>query len=278
MSLNSEEVTPQGVDKIARYNWEEENSPGDLLYIHKSKLSVDPTYQRDPKSDKKVIEIAKSWNWVSLGAIIVAQRENGQLFVVDGQHRVLAAMKRSDVKELPCVVHKSGGAIEEATAFIESNTGRQAVKTHEQHRARLVYGDDVAVHVQRLLDEGGKFISTGGSPANGLRCLGVMYKLARNNPRDLDRVWPLIAELTEGHHTSERVVEGLVYIERNMPEGDSLTSKRWSGRIISIGNDELVKAAGEGAAFFAKGGAKPWAAGIVNRINKGLKKKLEVIK
>jgi hypothetical protein len=62
-----------------------------------------------------------------------------------------------------------------------------------------------------------------------------------------------------------------------MPEGESLTDKRWAERLISIGNDDLLKAANDGAVFFSKGGSKAWATGMVNRINKGLKKPLEIV-
>lgn len=271
-----ESKTPLGVDKLSRYGWETQNKKGDLRWLPKTCLNVDGSYQRDPKHRTKILDIARNWNWVSLAAIVVSQRSDDTYWVIDGQHRVMAAMKRSDVDLLPCVVHQIDNVQREAEAFIDTNTGRKPVQAHEKHKAALLARDEVAIMVQELLDSGGKHICTGGSAADGIKCIGLLNKLVSRSYDDLATIWPLICELTRGVYCSERIVDGLLFIEKHMPEGQSLSDRRWRNRILSIGNDDLVKAAGEGAAFFSKGGARPWAAGMINRINKGLRTKLEV--
>jgi len=266
----------KGVDKVARYGWQTKNEPGKLAWVDKRLLNVDESYQRAPKHLTKIIQIAKEWNWVSLAAIVVAKRPDGKLFVVDGQHRALAAMKRSDVQSLPCIVHNITHVSDEAKAFIESNAGRKPVTAMEQHKAKLLSGCKIAAELERLMEEGGKKFATGGSSADGLKCVSVMNRLIARNHDELLAIWPLVCSLTRGTYMSERIIEGLVYIQSRMPDGESLSDSRWAKRLESIGINELEKAAAEGAAFFSKGGAKAWAVGMVNRLNKGLQKKLEI--
>lgn len=269
------EKTPFGVDKVERYGWKAQNKKGDLAWLPKTCLNVDGSYQRSPKHRTKILEIARDWNWISLAAIVVAKRKNGTYWVIDGQHRALAAMQRSDIDLLPCVVHEVESIQSEAEAFIDTNAGRKPVQAREKHKAALLAKDPVAISVQGLIESGGKHICSGGNSSDGIKCVGLLNKLVSSSYDDLSRIWPLICELTRGTYCSERIIEGLLFIEKRMPDGQSISDKRWAERILSIGNDELLKAAGEGAAFFSKGGARPWAAGMINRINKGLRTKLE---
>ena len=115
--MNTEEKVHNGnITKVERYNWKMQDSPGALRMVKKGDLQVDHTYQRNA-NEMKLIAIAKDWSWIACGAIVVADRE-GVLFVVDGQHRVLAARKRSDIAELPCLVFKTHEAKQEAKGFL----------------------------------------------------------------------------------------------------------------------------------------------------------------
>lgn len=269
------EKHPNGDDKVTRYGWEMTNQPGELRYVNKNQLNVDHEYQREAKHKSKIMTIARNFNWISLAVLVVARRENGELWVVDGQHRLIAAKQRADIQLLPCAIHDVYDIQKEATAFLETNSGRKAIKASEKHKAALMCGDPVAEKVQELFDTGGKHIVT-GNVANGIKCISSMNKLVSNNLEDLEAVWPLICELTKDDYCGERLIEGLVYIEKRMPKGQSLSDKKWSERLLKIGHSELTRAASEGAAFFSKGGAKPWALGMVNRINKNLRYKLDI--
>lgn len=274
--LHRGEKNPQGDDKIGRYGWGIKNNPGELCYVDKRELNVDHDYQRNARYKNKILNIARNWNWMSLAALVVARRSDGQLWVVDGQHRLIAAGQRSDVKTLPCIIHDVTDVKKEAAAFLETNAGRKPILSADKHKAALMAGDDTAIRVQGLFDMGGKHIAHTSTTANGIKCIGLMNRLVANNYDELLRIWPLICDLTQDKYCNERIVDGLVYIEKNMPAGRSLTDSRWTKRLLSVGSDELIKAAGEGAAFFSKGGAKPWATGMINRINKGLMHRLEI--
>lgn len=96
------ELTPLGLDKVQRYGWTMQDKQGEQRQINKNLLLVNDDYQRTA-SASKILEIASEWSWIGCGVIIVAKRD-GSYWVIDGQHRVLAAKRRSDIKEMPCLV------------------------------------------------------------------------------------------------------------------------------------------------------------------------------
>lgn len=264
--------TPQGMDKVSRYKWDLQDMPGQLKRIDKADIRFDEAYQRQI-NHAKVRAIARDWSWLALGVITVAQRE-GRYFAVDGMHRVSAAMLRSDVSDLPCVVFQSSSVKDEAKAFIRANTNRKAVTTAQSHKAKIVAGDEVAIFVQSLLDSAGLQVSTSSHKAGGIKCLGVMHKLAKNRRDALLRAWPLVCEVSDGHPINERVLEGLVYLAAHASQ--DINERKWRERIIRLGHGGIKAAAESAAAYYAKGGARVWADGIAQALNKGLQHKMEL--
>lgn len=101
--------------KIDRYGWTVKDKPGEMKMLHKSVLKVHPSYQRHALK-QKIASIASSWSWVAAGAIIVGER-GGEYWVIDGQHRVLAAHNRADIDKLPCIIFVTDDVKQEARGF-----------------------------------------------------------------------------------------------------------------------------------------------------------------
>ena len=59
-----------------------------------------------------------------------------------------------------------------------------------------------------------------------------------------------------------------------MPEGESLTDKKWALKLAELGADKLAEAANKAASYYSAGGARIWAVGILELMNKGLRNKL----
>ena len=73
-------------------------------------LHIDPTYQRSidtAPSQTLIRRIAVHWDWGLCQPLTVAKRDDGMLYVIDGQHRLAAAKARHDIYDLPCVVVSS---------------------------------------------------------------------------------------------------------------------------------------------------------------------------
>ena len=139
-----------------------------LAWIRVDALAVDPSYQRslDPESSRTLVrEIARRWDWRLCQPLAVAQRPDGTLFVVDGQHRLEGAIARGeaqtragiphDVVELPCVVAPVATAAEEAATFTGLNRKRRSLTAVEIHRAQLVAGETGAAEIASLIADAG---------------------------------------------------------------------------------------------------------------------------
>ena len=63
-------------------------------------LQIDEGYQRgieEGGSQSLIRRIAQGWDWRLCQVLVVARREEGGLFVVDGQHRLAAARMRGGI-------------------------------------------------------------------------------------------------------------------------------------------------------------------------------------
>ena len=248
--LLKNETTSHGLDKVEHYGWTIEDTPGQLTWLKKSELLIDHSYQRSAKPGR-VLKIVQNWSWLACGVIIVAKRlDDGKWrhFVIDGQHRVLASLKRSDIDTLPCLVFHTKSAVEEAAGFYDANTNRRMPTSIEKWRAMLLARDESAMIVDDLITSIGRSVASVSGPT-GVRCLSSMLRA--------------VSAL------HERVFEGLFYIERNLPAGQSLTDRRWQDRVIRTGFENLLAAANRAAGFYSKGGPKIYATGMLEQLNRG---------
>jgi hypothetical protein len=275
MHADIETVHGKTKTKVERYGWEVQDEPGKMEYISKHLLRVDERYQRNA-AQSRILVLARNWSWFACGALQVARRTEGGTtvyYVVDGGHRHGAAMRRADIEKLPCLVFESTGVPDEARAFLTSNTNRRAMYSVEKFKALREVGDKNALLVDELLQQSGRTPSS-ASGATTVGCLSALLRAAKENRAALQSVWPVLAEACHGRSIIDKVVQGLVYIEARMPDGESLRDARWRKRVVSIGGDELVSAAVRAASFYARGGGRVYAKGMLNSINKGLRQKI----
>ena len=259
------------VDKVKRYGWDQTDQPGTLRVISKHDLKIDHTYQRDA-NDAKVKSIARDWSWVAFGALIVAER-HGRFYVIDGQHRLNAALMRSDIRTLPCVVFDATSIEDEAGGFLQSNKNRKPISSLETYRAKLVSGDETALYLQDLFERNGVEV-VAHTQVFGVKCVAIITRLAEQKRDALEAMFPIAVAIAkaEGVSVKERIIESLCYLQHY---GDQdLSSGTWRARILRLGHVELMRAAGEGAAFHARGGAAAWASGVMQALNKGIRNKL----
>lgn len=260
--------------KVDRYKWTKLDAMGELKMLPKSTLEVDHAYQRQP-SELKTKEIASDFSWVGFGAIVVADRGDGRFFVIDGQHRVLAALRRSDIDRVPCVVFAMESLSEEAQAFLVLNTNRKPLTGLAKHNAMVESGQPVASRVATLVASVNRTMVESSSCAG--RVVGCVTGLQRNMAADADvttKMFLLLDKVVGDRPIKEMLLEGLIWIEQKMPAGESLTDKRWRDRLVSVGYDDLNVEAKRAAAAFGKGGRAVWGRGMLRAINRGLRTKL----
>jgi hypothetical protein len=141
---------------------------------------VDHLYQREEVSESNTLSIASEWSFSLCGALVVMERTDGTLWIVDGQQRFLAARRRGDIAELPCIVFQSAGLESEALAFVGVNTSRKAVPARAKWAARLMAGKYPEVEIATWLEAHGLRVTADGKCANGVdfpRTLVDLWKL-----------------------------------------------------------------------------------------------------
>lgn len=263
------ETTHKGVDKIAFYKWAQPEAEGEFRRINKRLLNINrEVYQRDGYKTK-VLELASNWSWIACGVLIVASR-NGVLWIVDGQHRKLAADRRSDIQELPCMVFHVDEVREEARAFLSANTNRRPVSALDKFRASLAAGDEVARKVQDALDAAGLRLATASKEARDFKSVAMAQKIAATDYDGLIAVLQLCGELAtaESAPVHARLLSGLYYIHSRIDGG--VENPRLRKRIKQVGASALVAAANKAAAYYGQSGSKVCADGMMQAINHGL--------
>lgn len=266
-----ERIHNGNLSKVERYGWSIADQPGRFTMLPKEALLIDDdTYQRvvDDK-DGKVLRIASEWSWVACGAIIVAQR-GSSFYVIDGQHRKRAADRRSDIRNLPCLVFQTDGPREEAAGFLRANKERKAMTAAQSFNAKLTAGIRSAVVTAELVRSIGRRVQN-NTDINTVRCVGAVMKCVEGDEAALRRIWPLVAKVCEGTTFRDNILLGAFYIETHLPTNESLASKPWGARFVALGADELSQSISKARAYYAGGGAKIYARGITQAINKGMK-------
>lgn len=196
---------------------------------------------------------------------------------IDAQHRLLGALKRADVDEVPCMIFESSGAADEAGVFLRVNGSRTGVQFVAKMKAMLVQKDPTALHVQRLVSEAGRTMSSASGPTT-VACLSTIVRLHIKSPDVLASIWPIVIDLCRGVAIVDRIVDGLAYVEARLPEGTSLADKKWRDRILRIGPENLARSINAASSFYTAGGPRIWANGILEALNKGIREgnKLEL--
>lgn len=113
-------------------------------FLYVNQLKTDESYQ-SPVNESQVNKITKNFNPDFLHTIVVAQRENGDLYILDGQHRVVA-LKRIGFKEVEAVVHTRMSMEEEAEMYRMLNE-RPTKSPNAKAKAELQAGYPVAIAI-----------------------------------------------------------------------------------------------------------------------------------
>jgi hypothetical protein len=267
------------VTKIERYNWADTSKPGALEWIEKDLLLVDSTYQR-AENEAKVHAIARGWSWPAVGALIVAVRE-GKYYVIDGGHRLQAAMRRADVARLPCVVFESSGMKEEAQAFLDSNTLRKPVTAVEKFKAMKWAGNEAAIAIAEMCDEHDVTVTSSSHANSGkssVKCIYALLLLYRTSEATFRRIWPLAVELCDGQLMHHRVVMSLFHIERKLDWiSASLLKKPWVDRVRALGSEGIMQATAKAATYHGKSNESVWVEGVLKALNHGARNRLSLM-
>jgi hypothetical protein len=173
-------------------------------------------------------------DWFQFGVLIIAHR-NGEYFVVDGEHRLTAALSLEELDLLPCMLYDFDGTLHEAEIFIKLQVSRKSLVTRDLHKAELFIGGEFGAVAQKSQE----FIES-------LDCesypLSTIRLLRRQKSRAFTRIAPLIPELVGTATLRKDFIEAAVYLEDvlgKLDEPESLATTHRQ-RLFGMGYEPLV--------------------------------------
>lgn len=138
-----------------------------LQYLPPDRLRVDTSYQRTLDTDTSrtlIRRIAQHWNWDLCQPLVIARRQDGGLYVIDGQHRLEAARMRGDIPQLPAVVVEYGNAADEAASFVHLNQQWRPLSKIDLFKAAVASGDTEATAILDAVHRAGLTIAPHRNP------------------------------------------------------------------------------------------------------------------
>lgn len=198
----------RNIDRVERYDWVKPGDTGRQCKVSVDDLKIDHAYQRVEVSENNTLAIARAFDWVAFNSIVVMERANGDKYVVDGQQRLLAARRRGDIRDVPCVLFKSDGRDHEARAFLSLNVRRKNVTAVAKFNASVRAGMNPEKQIADWLatqglvvTEDGKDMSGVDFPSNLIRSWNLNKDACRNAvliQRDVNGTEPLHSTCHKG--------------------------------------------------------------------------------
>jgi hypothetical protein len=264
--------TVQGMAKELLYKWSKADQMGTMMMVNKHEISVDPRYQRDVNEAKR-LKIASDFRWPGFGVLTCALRKNGSLYVIDGQHRLAAAMNRTSVTEVPCIVFDVVDDVAfEAEMFILANKNRKPVTARETYRADLMRGDPVSLACEALVTSHNYTVTApdrhipGNAVGRYITCIRALKTAMALHPDITKAMFPLLIDIAGGGHIAQRVFVGVIECERRIRiHGHTLLDHR--DKLIAAGQDAIAAEIFRTAEFRRSSGPRVWSEGVLNVVN-----------
>lgn len=151
---------------------------GRLEVVKIEDLHRDMSYQR-PINQELVDQIARKWDIAAAGPIVVSRRANGDLYIVNGQHRTAAARQVGETEIIAQVLNGLTAA-EEAVLRLKGNV-RRTDKPQERFQAQLTAGDPESHAIKQIVEALGGVVNTSPQATYGINAVSSLEGLYRRD-------------------------------------------------------------------------------------------------
>lgn len=126
---------------------------GNFKVIKVADLKIDRSYQRDLDEDR-VVAMAAAFQRELLGVPVVTSRGNGEVYVIDGQHR-RALAERVGLTDMLCRIVTCKSIQDEARLFLDLNGLVAAVQAYAKFHARITAREPIAIAINTIVEAEG---------------------------------------------------------------------------------------------------------------------------
>lgn len=223
------------------------DSMGSAEVLTIAAINIDEDYQRDLRHGF-VSELARNYDIVKAGAILVNERADSTLWCVDGQHRMTAADQAGEQEIFAHVTH---GLTKEQEAELRlARNNRKSDNVFEKFRTRLVMGDEKAHAMVELARQHGTELNLQANIHHGINALvtaEVLYDAGGGNGVWLGRTLRFLNETFEGELRGTNVGANMLkavawFIDRHAAQGEARL-KDMRERIARIGMEDIDRKA-----------------------------------
>ena len=216
------------------------DAAGEFDVLDIAVLRTDPAYQRE-LSMEKVNEFARAWSYKAAGSAIVGRRANGDLFIVDGQHRCAAAATAGKTHIVAQVIESSGPEYEAGIRLL-ANT-RRADTPSERFRAQLAAGNPESLAIQAICEQFGTRINRSPDTRTGINSVSAVERIYRVDEgvlltRTLEFIQDAFGTVG-GKVTVVGILQGVAWLLQKHTGTGEMVRDRMIERVAATGPDNL---------------------------------------
>jgi hypothetical protein len=145
-------------------------------------LNVDPTIQRRLVA-ARVKKLVAEWDENKAGSLIVSERADGSLWLLDGQHRAAAGLKVNPELMLYAVIYTGLTLDQEANIFLAHNQDSKRTSWFDNYHAGLIAKKDWAIRIDKAARDHGLEVA-GSASAHKIAAIAKMKDLVEMDPGD----------------------------------------------------------------------------------------------
>lgn len=139
-------------------------------------LKTDYSYQ-SPVNEKQVEMIVLNFDPKALHTIVISERADGSYYIIDGQHRVVALMRKGEIS-VECTVYRGLSVAEEAEMYRKINE-RKPKSKNAFAKADLASGVKYAVEIDEVVRAAGFLVDyeKSGFALNAIKSYEALRKV-----------------------------------------------------------------------------------------------------
>lgn len=206
-------------------------------------LHIDESYQRPLQNHVKII--ARDWNPTKCDPLKINFREDGNLYVWDGQHRLEAARLRG-IKYLLCDITVGLTQSQEAELFGCQGIGIKKPDPYDIFKANVCSGEEIDTAIKNMCDNYDLLVNRNNKKAGNLSCLTLVRKIFEKGIEDRE-YFEWVLELLHKARWNEfpqshchRVINSLYEIRKSFGKENEFVQRKLIAYLKESNPDDLL--------------------------------------